>query len=70
MQLTHIDVFPVGWCSRIHRLLLYRRVRQPLASVPDMTLNNLIVRFQECWSFGKAKYPFDAIAHRSTLAPE
>ena len=31
-----------------------------------MTLNDLMVRFQQCWSF--AEYPFIAIAPRSTLA--
>ena len=43
-------------------------VRPPLTSVLDMTLNNLMVRFQQCWSFGNVEYPFIAIAPRSTLA--
>ena len=30
----------------------------PPTSFPDMTLNNLMVRFQECWSFGKCGEPF------------
>ena len=34
---------PVGWGRRIHRL--------------DMTLNNLMVRFQQCWSFGECGVP-------------
>ena len=38
---------PVGWGCRIHRrLLLYRGVRPPPNECPDMTLNNLMVRFQ------------------------
>ena len=38
-------VFPVGWSCRIHRLHLFRGVRAP-NECPDMTLNNLMVRFQ------------------------
>ena len=38
--------FPVGWISRIHRLLLCRGVRHTPTSVLDMTLNNLMLRFQ------------------------
>ena len=60
---------PVGWGCRIHRLLLCRGVRPlPPTRVLDMTLNNLMVRFQECWSFGKTEYHIIAIAPRSTLA--
>ena len=44
---------PVGWGCRIHRLHLCRGVTPQQTSVPDMTLNNLMVRFQWCWSFGK-----------------
>ena len=36
----------VGWGCRIHRLLLCRGVRPPPTSVLDMTLNNLMVKFQ------------------------
>ena len=43
-------VCPVGY--RIHRLHLYSEVT-PSTSVLDMTLNNLIMRSQWCWSFGK-----------------
>ena len=39
--------YPVGWSGRIHRLYLCRGVRPPhITSVLDMTLNNLMVRFQ------------------------
>ena len=41
----------VGWGSRIHRLLLSRGVRPSSMNVLDMTLNNLMVRFHECWNF-------------------
>ena len=37
-------------------------------SVLDMTLNNLMVRFQWCCSFGDAEHPFITIAPRSSLA--
>ena len=41
-------VCPVRWGCRIHRLLLCRRVKTPAPQtyVLDMTLNNLMVRFQ------------------------
>ena len=54
---SHSQFCPVGWGDRIHRLLLCRGVRPPPTSVLDMTLNNLIVRFQQCWSFGECKVP-------------
>ena len=44
---------PVGWSCRIHGMPLCRGVRLPPTSVLDMTLNNLMVRFQQCWSFGE-----------------
>ena len=44
----------VDWGCRIHWLLLWRRLRPlPQTSVQGVTLNNLIVRFQWCWSFGE-----------------
>ena len=43
---------PVGWSCRIHRLFLCRGVRAPTTSVLNMTLNNLMERFQQSWSFG------------------
>ena len=39
---------PVSWSYRIHWLHLCRGVRPSLTSVLDMTLNNLMVRFQQC----------------------
>ena len=59
---------PVGWGCKIHWLHLCRGVRPPLTSVLYMTLNNLIVRFQWCWSFGDAEHLFIDIAPRSTVA--
>ena len=44
---------PVGWGCRIHRLHLCRGVTPPQTVAMDMTLNNLMVRFQWCLSFGK-----------------
>ena len=52
-----------SWGCRIHRLLLCRGVRHPPTSVLDMTLNNLMVRFQQCWSFGECGVPLHC--HRS-----
>ena len=37
---------PVNWGSRIHTLHLTRGVRPPPNECPDMTLKNLIVKFQ------------------------
>ena len=51
---------PVGWGGgcRIHWLHLCRGVKPHLPmSVLDMTLNNLMVRFQQCWSFGECGVP-------------
>ena len=55
----HISsTFPVGWGWRIHWLHLCRGVRPPnQTSVLDMTLNNLMVKFQWCWSFGECRAP-------------
>ena len=36
----------IGWGFRIHLLFHYRRVRLPPTNVLDMTLKNLMVRFQ------------------------
>ena len=45
---------PVSWGCRIHWLLLCRGVGLlPQTSVLDMTLNNLMVRFQWYWGFGE-----------------
>ena len=63
---NYSSVCPVGWGCRIHRLLLCRGVRPPpLTSVLDMTLNNLMVRFQQCWSFGECRVPLHC--HRSLI---
>ena len=49
---------PVSWGYRIHWLHLCRGVRPPpLTSVLDRTLINLMVRFQQCWSFGECGVP-------------
>ena len=56
---------PVGWGCRIHRLLLCRGVRPFLTSVLDMTLNNLMVRLQQCWSFGECGVPLHC--HRAQV---
>ena len=48
---------PVGWGRRIHRLHLYRGVRLPQMSILDMTLKNLMMRLQQCWSFRECGIP-------------
>ena len=55
------------WLERdvAHRLLLCRGVRPPPTRVLDMTLNNLMVRFQQCWSFGECEVPL--YCHRSQV---
>ena len=47
----------VGWGCRIHWLHLCSGVRLPQMIVLDMTLNNLMVRFQYCWSFVECGVP-------------
>ena len=61
---THIYIYththcPVGWGRRIHQLLLCRGVRPPpiSTSILDMTLNKLIVKSQQYWSFGEYRAP-------------
>ena len=56
---NNIYSYPVGWGYRIHQLYLYRGVSPPPPpmSVLDMTLNNLMVRFQWCWGFGECGAP-------------
>ena len=56
---------PVSWGCRIHWLHLCRGVRPPLTSVMDMALNNLMVRFQQCWSFEECGVPLHC--HRSQV---
>ena len=64
--LIHFIYCPVGWGCRIHWLLLCRGVRPPPPTrVLDMTLNNLMVRFQQCWSFGECGVPLHC--HRSQV---
>ena len=64
--LKHCPNFFFFWGCRIHRLLLCRGVRPPPeTSVLDMTQNNLMVRFQQCWSFGECGVPLHC--HRSQV---
>ena len=59
-------ICPVSWGCRIHWLHLCRGVRPPpITSVLDMTLNNLMLRFQQCWSFGECGVPLHC--HRSQV---
>ena len=39
-------LWPVDWSCKIHRLHLWRGVRLPQTSILDMTLSNLMARFQ------------------------
>ena len=69
----HIYIYiycSVSWGSRIHRLHLCRRVRPPPMSVLDMTLNNLMVRFQQCWSFGECGVPLHCHCSQVHSGPE
>ncbi len=60
------DCLSVLWAEfRIHWLLLCRGVRPLLTSVLDMTLNNLMVRFQWCLNFGECGVPLHC--HRSQV---
>ena len=44
---------------------LQRGKTLPLTSVLDMTLNNLMVMFQQCWNFGECRVPLHC--HRSQV---
>ena len=61
----HFVFCPVTWGCRIHWLPLCRGVRPPPTSVLDMTLNNLMVRFQWCWGFGECRVALHC--HRSLV---
>ena len=62
---THIYIYIYIYIYLPSRLGLQKT---PLTSVLDMTVNNMMVRFQKCWSLGNAEYPFIAITPMSTLA--
>ena len=54
---------PVDWGCRIHQLHLSWGVRSTTTtttptSILNKTLNSLIVRLQECWSFGECRVLF------------
>ena len=63
-------ICPVAWGCRIHRLLLCRGVRPSPTSVLDMTLNNLMVRFQQRWSFGECRVPLYCYCSQIHSSPE
>ena len=57
-QKVKMCICPVSWGCKIHWLHLCRGVRlPPPTSVLDMTLNSLMGRFQQCWSFGECGVP-------------
>ena len=47
------NICPVGWGVEYIDCTSAEGVRPPATSVLDKTLNNLMVRFQQCWSFGE-----------------
>ena len=49
---SHKSFGPVGWDDRIYQLHL---CKTPPTSVLDMTLDNLMVRLQQCWCFGECR---------------
>ena len=61
---------PVSWGCRIHLPHLCRGVRPSLTSVLDMTRNNLMVRFQQCRSFGEWVVPFYCPRSKVHSGPE
>ena len=64
------NICPVSWGCRIHWLRLCRGVRLPLMSVLDMTLNNLMVRFPQCWCFGECGVPLHCHCSQVHCGPE
>ena len=57
----------VGWGCRIHRL---QWSKNPLTTVLAMTLNNLMVRFQWCWGFGKCEASVHCHCSQVNAGPE
>ena len=55
----YISNCPVGWGCRIHRLQHFRWISPPPPMrVLDITLNNLMRKFEWCKSFGECRAPF------------
>ena len=61
---------PVVWGCKIHRLHPCRGVRPLPTSFLDMTRNNLMVRFQWCWDFGKFEAPLHCYCSQVHSGPE
>ena len=59
---TSLHSCPVGSNCRIHRQHLCRGGRPPQTSIRYMTLNNLMGRLQQCWSFGECIAPMSTRA--------
>ena len=59
------------WPESVGNRKLCREVRPHLpTSVLDMSLNNQMVRFQECWSFGESGVPLHCHLSRLHSGPE
>ena len=59
------------YCCRIHQLHLCRGVRPtPQMSVLIMTLNNMMFRFKQYWSFGKFGAPLQCQCSQVHSGPE
>ena len=63
-----LEIGPVGWGWRKHRLYLSRGARPSTTSVLDMTMKNLMVKFKYGWRFGECKVRLHCHRSRSTLS--
>ena len=55
---TCLPLFLIGNLEFLPSLAPLQRGKTLLTSVLDMTRNNLMLRFQKCWSLGNAEHPF------------
>ena len=61
---------PVGWSCRIHRLHLCRGIKPLPNMCPEYDTENLMVRFQWCWSFGECGAPLHCNCSQVHSGPE
>ena len=67
-MIEEFTCFQIFACPEEYTDCASAEVKTLPTSALDMTLNNLMVRFQEWWSFGECGLPLIAIAPRSILA--
>ena len=69
MEVAQIVLCLIGWGCTIHQQQVSWEVRPPANKCPNMTLNNLMVRFRWCWSFGEYGVPLSLPMLPGRLSP-